>query len=74
MEDKIKTYINEEIAPYLQADGGNIEFVSFEKGVVKVKLQGACHGCPGAMMTLKFGVEQRLREEFPEVKSVEIAN
>lgn len=72
MEEKIKKFIEEEIAPYLQADGGNIQFISFNNGIVKVKLQGACHGCPGAQMTLKMGVEQQLKKIFKEVKSVEL--
>lgn len=61
-----------DIRPALQADGGDIELVDVgEDGVVKVKLQGACHGCPGAAMTLKMGVERLLRANVPEVKSVE---
>ena len=59
------------IRPMLQADGGDVELVDVEDGVVKVRLQGACAGCPGAQMTLKMGIERQLREEIPEVKSVE---
>lgn len=59
------------IRPRLQADGGDIELVDVTDGVVKVRLQGACHGCPGAQMTLKMGVERLLREKIPEVKTVE---
>lgn len=60
------------IRPDLQADGGNIELVDVTpEGVVKVKLQGACSGCPGAAMTLKMGVEKMLKKHVPEVKSVE---
>ena len=60
------------IRPYLQADGGDIELVDIEEnGVVKVKLKGACGGCPSALMTLKQGVEARLKEEIPEVQCVE---
>ncbi len=73
MFDQLKKYIETEIAPLLQADGGDIELIAFEDGIVKVKLQGACHGCPGAAMTLKMGVEQRLKEKFANVKSVELA-
>lgn len=62
----------EQIKPALQADGGDIELVDVtEDGVVKVKLQGACRGCPGAQMTLKFGVEKALKEKIPGIKEVE---
>jgi Fe-S cluster biogenesis protein NfuA len=59
------------IRPALEADGGGIELVDVVDGVVKVRLQGACQGCMGAQMTLKMGVERILKEEIPEVKSVE---
>ena len=61
----------ETIRPALQADGGDIEFVSVDKGVVKVRLQGACGSCPMATMTLKQGVEVRLKAMVPGVLSVE---
>jgi len=70
MEEQVKALIDE-IRPNLQADGGDIEFVSIEDGVVKVKLQGACAGCPGAQMTLQFGVQKYLQERIPEVAGVE---
>ncbi|MGB2936662.1 MAG: NifU family protein [Phycisphaerae bacterium] len=57
--------------PMLQAHGGDIQLVSVEEGVVKVKLQGACAGCPGALMTLKEGVERRIKEQVPEIERVE---
>ena len=62
----------DEIRPLLQADGGDIELVSVEEstGVVSVRLQGACKGCPGAAMTLKMGVERRMKEQVPEVSEV----
>jgi Fe-S cluster biogenesis protein NfuA len=61
----------EKIRPYLQSDGGDIELVEIsEDFTVKVKLTGACHGCPYSMMTLKAGVEQALINEVPEIKSV----
>ncbi len=61
----------ERIRPYLQSDGGDIELVEIsEDFTVKVKLTGACHGCPYSMMTLKAGVEQALINEVPEIKSV----
>ena len=59
------------IRPSLQADGGDVEFVGIEDGIVKVKLQGACHGCPMAAMTLQMGIERILKKEVPEVKGVE---
>lgn len=59
------------IRPVLQRDGGDVEFIGVEDGVVKVKLVGACHGCPGAQMTLKNVIERVIREEYPEIKGVE---
>jgi Fe-S cluster biogenesis protein NfuA len=59
------------IRPNLQADGGDVELIDVgEDGVVKVKLVGACHGCPMAQMTLKNGIEKFLKQEVPAVKSV----
>jgi Fe-S cluster biogenesis protein NfuA len=58
------------IRPALQADGGDVELVGVEEGVVKVMLKGACAGCPVATMTLKQGIERLLKEEIPEVKEV----
>jgi Fe-S cluster biogenesis protein NfuA len=61
----------QKIRPSLQADGGDIELIDIQDGVVKVKLTGACGGCPMSQMTLKMGVERALKEEVPEVKGVE---
>lgn len=62
----------ESLRPYLQMDGGDMEFVELtEEKVVKVKLKGACAGCPGAAYTLKLGVERKLKEVVPEIESVE---
>jgi Fe-S cluster biogenesis protein NfuA len=61
----------EKIRPSLQADGGDIELVDVVDGVVKVKLTGACGGCPMSQMTLKMGVERALKQQVPEVKRVE---
>jgi Fe-S cluster biogenesis protein NfuA len=61
----------EKIRPALQADGGDIELIDVTDGVVKVKLTGACGGCPMSQMTLKMGVERTLKQQVPEVKSVE---
>ncbi len=63
MQEKVAKVI-EEIRPMLQADGGDVELVEVEdSGVVKLRLQGACAGCPGAQMTLKNGIERMLREK-----------
>jgi Fe-S cluster biogenesis protein NfuA len=71
IKEKVEKVIDQ-IRPNLQADGGDIELVEVtDDGVVKVRLQGACHGCPGAAMTLKMGVERLLKANVPEVKSVE---
>ena len=61
----------ESVRPYLQADGGDIELVDVADGVVKVRLCGACAGCPMSQMTLKAGVERYLRQQVPEIKGVE---
>ena len=70
MEEKVSAVLDE-IRPLLQADGGDIQLVSVEDGVVKVRLRGACAGCPGAKMTLKMAVERRLKAAVPEVQRVE---
>ena len=70
MKEQVEKVI-ERIRPSLQADGGDVELVDVEEGVVKVRLQGACSGCPMSQMTLKQGIERMLKEEIPEVKSVE---
>ena len=60
------------IRPNLQADGGDVELINVtDEGVVQVRLQGACHGCPMAAMTLQMGIERILRKELPEVTGVE---
>ncbi|SHJ28374.1 Fe-S cluster biogenesis protein NfuA, 4Fe-4S-binding domain [Dethiosulfatibacter aminovorans DSM 17477] len=69
MEEQIKKSL-EKIRPILQRDGGDVEFVSVEDGVVKVKMQGACGGCPGALMTIKMIIERTLVEDVPGVKEV----
>jgi Fe-S cluster biogenesis protein NfuA len=70
MKEKVQAVLDK-IRPALQADGGNIELVDIEDGIVKVKLLGACQGCMGAQMTLKMGVEKALKEAIPEVKAVQ---
>jgi Fe-S cluster biogenesis protein NfuA len=62
----------EEVRPHLQVDGGDVELVDvMEDGTVKVRLTGACAGCPMSQMTLKWGVENYLKKKIPAVKSVE---
>jgi len=73
MKEKVQESINK-IRPMLQADGGDVELVSVEDGIVKVRLQGACVGCPMSQMTLKNGIERFLKSEIPEVVSVEPAD
>jgi len=70
MENKVKEAL-EEIKPKIQADGGDIELVGIENGIVKVRLKGACVGCPMSALTLKQGVERLIKQKIPEVKSVE---
>ena len=70
MKEQVEKVL-EEIRPNLQADGGDIELVDVVDGVVKVRLKGACAGCPMSQMTLAFGVEKVLKERIPEVKKVE---
>jgi Fe-S cluster biogenesis protein NfuA len=68
--NKIKTAI-EGVRPYLIADGGDVELVEVTGDlVVKVKLVGACHGCPFSMQTLKAGIEQAIRNEVPDIKEL----
>ncbi|MDP7494286.1 MAG: NifU family protein [Candidatus Undinarchaeales archaeon] len=71
MEDEVKKIIETEIAPALKMDGGNIELLGVKDGVVKVKLQGACAGCPMSQMTLINFVEKTLKQKVPGVKRVE---
>ncbi|MFQ5721835.1 MAG: NifU family protein [Candidatus Aminicenantales bacterium] len=71
MEEKVKKAI-EEIRPHLKADGGDIELVEVtEEGVVKVRLLGACEGCPMREMTLTQGITRFLRKSVPEIQRVE---
>ena len=69
-EDKVRQVI-ESVRPALQSHGGDIELVGTDyDNTVKVRLQGACQGCPGAVMTMKNGIERILKEKVPEVKEV----
>ena len=71
LRERVEEALNK-VRPSLQADGGDVELVDVgEDGVVKVKLQGTCAGCPMSQMTLKMGIEKILKQNVPEVKSVE---
>jgi Fe-S cluster biogenesis protein NfuA len=61
----------DELRPYLMADGGNVELVDIEGPVVKLRLQGACGSCPSSTMTLRMGIERKLRDSIPEIAEVE---
>ncbi|MBU2552428.1 MAG: NifU family protein [Proteobacteria bacterium] len=74
MKEKVEAALNK-IRPQLQADGGGVELVDVaDDGVVRLKLTGACHGCPMSQMTLKMGIEKVLKQEVPEVERVESVN
>ena len=70
IENKVKEAL-EEIKQKIQADGGDIELVAIENGVAKVRLKGACVGCPMSALTLKQGVESFIKKKIPQIKSVE---
>jgi Fe-S cluster biogenesis protein NfuA len=69
-EEKVKKLLDS-IRPGIQMDGGDVEFVEIKDGIVYVRLVGACGGCPMAQLTLKEGIERYIRNEIPEIKSVE---
>ncbi len=74
MTDDLKNEVEkslEKIRPMLQMDGGDVELVGVKDGVVKVKLKGACHGCPMSQMTLQHGIEQTLKKDIPGIEKVE---
>lgn len=71
MIKEVQQLIEEEIRPALQFDGGDIELIDVEDGIVKVKLVGACAHCPSSAMTLYQGVEKMLKSKIPEVKGIE---
>lgn len=68
--ENVETVLDE-MRPYLMADGGNVELVELDGPVVKLRLQGACGSCPSSAMTLRMGIERRLREFIPEIAEVE---
>lgn len=68
--DNVETVLDE-LRPYLMADGGNVELVEIDGPIVRLRLQGACGSCPSSTMTLRMGIERRLREFIPEIAEVE---
>jgi len=68
-DEKVKECLDE-IRPMLQRDGGDCELVAIEDKTVKLRLQGACKGCPGAAMTLKMGIERHMQERIPDLAEV----
>ena len=67
--ENVETVLDE-LRPFLMADGGNVEVVEIDGPIVKVRLQGACGSCPSSTMTLKMGIERKMRESIPEVSEV----
>ena len=68
--ENVEQVLND-LRPYLMADGGNVELVEIDGPTVKLRLQGACGSCPSSAMTLRMGIERRLREFIPEISEVE---
>jgi Fe-S cluster biogenesis protein NfuA len=69
-KDNVETVLDE-MRPYLMSDGGNVELVELDGPIVKLRLQGACGSCASSAMTLRMGIERRLREMIPEISEVE---
>lgn len=67
--ENVETVLNE-LRPFLVADGGNVELVDLDGPIVNLRLQGACSSCPSSTMTLKMGIERKLREKIPEITEV----
>ncbi|MFN5613768.1 MAG: NifU family protein [Pseudanabaena sp.] len=61
----------DELRPYLMSDGGNVELVEIEGPIVRLRLQGACGSCPSSAMTLRMGIERKLKEDIPEIDEIE---
>jgi Fe-S cluster biogenesis protein NfuA len=72
IEQQILAIIDEHVRPYIEMDGGTIEFTRYEDSIVYVRLAGACNTCPSSSLTLKGGVERQIRRRLPEVLSVEL--
>jgi len=74
LKDKIEEFVEVEIRPFVQSDGGDIEIIELQPdGILRVMLHGACSSCPSSILTLKFGAERRVIEMFPEIKGLELA-
>jgi Fe-S cluster biogenesis protein NfuA len=70
IEQRIRDILEAEVRPAVMQDGGDITLERFEDGVVYVNMKGSCTGCPSSTMTLKMGIEERLKRDFPEVNEV----
>lgn len=70
LEEKVKKVLDQ-IRPYVQMDGGDVDFAGIKDNVVYVHMHGACHGCPSSMITLKMGLERQICEQVPEIVAVE---
>lgn len=70
LRERVQAVIDQ-IRPSLQADGGDVELLRVEDNIAKVRLQGACHGCPMAAMTLQMGIERVVKSQVPEIEAVE---
>jgi Fe-S cluster biogenesis protein NfuA len=70
IKEEIVNSLNE-IRPFLQKDGGDVEFVDYKDGILKVRLMGACRGCPYSQMTLANGIKRTLQQKFPQIQDVE---
>ncbi|AFZ58675.1 nitrogen-fixing NifU domain-containing protein [Anabaena cylindrica PCC 7122] len=68
--ENVETVLDE-LRPYLMSDGGNVELVELDGPIVKLRLQGACGSCPSSAMTLRMGIERRLKEMIPEISEIE---
>ncbi|MGD1911577.1 MAG: NifU family protein [Rivularia sp. (in: cyanobacteria)] len=68
--ENVETVLDE-LRPYLMSDGGNVELVELDGPIVKLRLQGACGSCPSSAMTLRMGIERRLKEMIPEIAEIE---
>jgi len=68
--ENVETVLDE-MRPYLISDGGNVEVVELDGPIVKLRLQGACGSCPSSTMTLRMGIERRLKEMIPEISEIE---
>ena len=69
--ENVETVLDE-LRPYLMSDGGNVELVELDGPIVKLRLQGACGSCPSSAMTLRMGIERRLKEMIPEIAEIEL--